>query len=155
MSRSDFKQILKTKIRIHALQYLLGKRGSKGKQICYDKLEMAEYLLPHNKEMNNEEKQNTFAIRNGMVELPDNYGKVETCICGKKEDMKHVYSCNMLSKEEIEIQYENIYNGNIYKQRKVLKRFEENLKKRNFMKLSKVPCDQNIGPLSCYQSSNG
>ena len=155
MSRSDFKQILKTKIRIHALQYLLGKRGSKGKQICYDKLEMAEYLLPHNKEMNNIEKQNTFSIRNGMVELPDNYGKVETCICGKKEDMKHVYSCNMLSKEEIEIQYENIYNGNIYKQRKVLKRFEENLKKRNFMKLSKVPCDQNIGPLSCYQSSNG
>ena len=121
------------------MQYLLGKRGSKGKQICYNKLEMAEYLLPHNKEMNNEEKQNTFAIRNDMVEIPDNYGKVETCICGKKEDMKHVYSCDMLSKEEIEIQYENIYNGNIHNQRKVLKRFEDDLKKRNFMPQSKVP----------------
>ena len=81
--------------------------------------------------------------------------KLKHVSVGKKEDMKHVYSCDMLSKEEIEIQYENIYNGNIHNQRKVLKRFEDNLKKRNFMKLSKVPCDQNIGPLSCYQSSNG
>ena len=147
---------MKNKIRVHALKYLLEKRGSKGKEIFYNKLEMAEYLLPHNKEMNIEEKQKTFAIRNKMVEIPDNYGKQETCICGKQQNMNHIYNCEILNQEEITIQYENIYNGNIHNQRKVLKRFENNLKARNhIISSSKVPCDQVIGPLNCYQSSNG
>ena len=155
MSKSDFKIILKNKIRMHALKYLLEKRGSKGKEIFYNKLEMAEYLLPHNKEMNIEEKQKTFAIRNKMVDIPDNYGKQETCICGKQQNMNHIYNCEILNQEEITIQYENIYNGNIHNQRKVLKRFENNLKARNhIISSSKVPCDQVIGPLNCYQSSN-
>ena len=69
--------------------------------------------------------------------------------------MNHIYSCRILNKEEIIISYENIYNGNIFNQRKVLTRFEANMKTRNNMKLSKVPCDQDIGPLNCHQSSNG
>ena len=106
--------------------------------------------------MNIEEKQKTFAIRNKMVEIPDNYGKQEICICGKQENMNHIYNCENLNKEEITIQYENIYNGNIHNQRKVLKRFENNLKARNYIiTSSKVPCDQVIGPLNCHQSSNG
>ena len=142
ISKSEFKQILETRIKTNALQYLLKKRGSKGKEIIYRKLEMAEYLLPHNKEMSITEKQNTFAIRNKMSEISNNFGKHEECICGIVENMNHIYSCKLLNKEEIIISYENIYNGNIFNQRKVLIRFEANMKIRNNMKLSKVPCDQ-------------
>ena len=155
MSKNDFKQILKTRIKINALQYLLEKRGSKGKEIIYTKLEMAEYLMPHNKEMNIQQKQNTFAIRNRMVEISDNFGKEDKCICGDKEDMNHIYSCEILNKEEIIISFENIYNGNIFNQRKILTRFEANMKTRDHIRLSKVPCDQIIGPLNCNQYSNG
>ena len=48
MSISQFKNLLKKKISETALKYLLKKKGSKGKEIKYSCLEMAEYLLPYN-----------------------------------------------------------------------------------------------------------
>ena len=59
-----------------------------------------------------------------------------------------------MNKEEIIISFENIYNGNIFNQRKILARYEANMKTRDHIKLSKVPCDQIIGPLNCNQYSN-
>ena len=48
---------LKSKIEIKALEYLQRKRGSKGKEIKYTKLEMSEYLLPFNAKLNIEKKR--------------------------------------------------------------------------------------------------
>ena len=79
----------------------------------------------------------------------------------EKAALGYIYKENMqvcmleLVDEEIIISYENIYNGNILNQRKVLIRFEANMKIRNDMKSSKVPCEKIIDPLNCYQSSNG
>ena len=53
------------------------KRGSKGNQIEYSSLEMAEYLLPYNHKVNIEEKQQIFAIKTRMVDIPYNFGKTD------------------------------------------------------------------------------
>ena len=148
MSKSKFKSILKSKIKENAFNYLMRKRGTKGKEIEYSSFEMAEYLLPYNQKLNIDEKQKVFSIRNRMVEIPSNYGNSnEICICGNMEDMSHIYSCKILNEKKIIISFENIHTGNLYKQIEVFRRFEENLKNRDKLKLeatklTKVPCDQ-------------
>ena len=47
-----FIEKIKLQIQQHALVYLLVKRVTKGKEIEYKKLEMAEYLKPRNRKMN-------------------------------------------------------------------------------------------------------
>ena len=66
MSAYRFKKLLKSKIEIKALEYLQRKRGSKGKEIRYTKLEMSEYLLPFNSKLNIEKKRRLFEIKNRM-----------------------------------------------------------------------------------------
>ena len=82
--------MLKMKIKENALEYLLGKKGSKGSEIDYSELEMANYLLPLNDKLKIEEEQRLFAIRNRMIEIPNNFGKSEICYCGEQENMLHV-----------------------------------------------------------------
>ena len=131
MTKNEFKNFIKEKIRKHALNYLKGKQSKKGGQIQYNNLEMAEYLLP-TCELNIKEKQKMFEIRNDMTKIPDNYGNESLCLCGKKEDMKHIYNCEIWNETKNEkIPYNNIYNGNIKKQIRILKIFEQNLEKRN------------------------
>ena len=46
--------------------------------------------------------------------------------------MKHIYDCEIWNETKNEkIPYNNIYNGNIKKQIRILKIFEQNLEKRN------------------------
>ena len=67
-----------------------------------------------------------------MIDIPNNYGKENKCPCGIKEDTMHIYICEMWSKQENKkIPFNNIYNGNIQKQKNILKIFEHNLEKRN------------------------
>ena len=155
MSKQKYKKMLKLKIKENAWKYLIGKRGSKGKEIEYSTLEMADYLSPYSQKLSIVEKQKVFSIRNRMVEIPYNYGNSEElCICGDKENMSHIYSCKKLNKDKFEISFENIYTRNLYKQFEVFTRFEENMNRRNKFKLE-VPGDQNSDPLSCNQSSFG
>ena len=70
MSIIQFKNLLKKKISEIALKYLLKKKVSKGKEIEYSCIEMAEYLLPYNDEFNIEEKQRMYGTRNRMVDIP-------------------------------------------------------------------------------------
>ena len=49
---------------------LTGKRGSKGKEIEYSSLEMADYLSPYSQKLNIVEKQKVFPILNCMAEIP-------------------------------------------------------------------------------------
>ena len=71
------------------------RRGSKGIEIEYSSLKMAEYLLP-NDDLTITEQRHIFSIRNRMINIENNFrGKLEKkiCICGEYEDMQHFYSC--------------------------------------------------------------
>ena len=63
-----FKEKVKSQILKKSLEYLLEKK-SKGKEISYKKLEMAEYLQPINRKLNTEDKKKMFAVRNRMVNI--------------------------------------------------------------------------------------
>ena len=104
-------------------------------EIEYPSLEMKEYLLPYNDRINIEEKQKMFEIRNRMVDIPANFGNSEICICGNEENMSHIYSCEYLNMKEITSAYEKIFNGNLSEQIEIFRRFENNLKVRNEMRL--------------------
>ena len=69
-----------------------------------------------------------------MVYIPANFSsteKIEKCICGEKEDMRHIYYCKYLNKREEEvIPYEEIFKEDVESQSKVYKRFENNFKQR-------------------------
>ena len=68
-----------------------------------------------------------------MVNIPSNFpkGKTEyTCICVEKENMKHIYNCELLSeKKEQGLDYEKIFNGNGKQQIQVYKTFQQTLRK--------------------------
>ena len=144
MTKSKFTNILKQKITENALKYLLEKQGSKGKEILYTHLEMAEYLLPCHNKISVGEKQEIFAMRNRMVDIPQNNGnKSIKCICNETENMKHIYICEILSeKSEHQVEYEEIYNGNFDQQKQVFEIFRKNMEKRKTI-TSKIifPCD--------------
>ena len=72
-----------------------------------------------------------YATRNRMVDIPQNFGGKENCICGNEETMSHIYSYEYLNIEETELEYEKIFNGNITEQISMFRRFENNLKARN------------------------
>ena len=65
-----------------------------------------------------------------VAEIPANFCSSENnkykCICNKKEDIKHIYFCKILNKDEPEVKSENTQQQKI-----ILKRFEDNIKTRN------------------------
>ena len=63
MSKKNYLKLLKEKIKTTSLQYLLKKRGSKGSEIEYSCIGMAEYLQPYNKYLTIEEKREIFIRR--------------------------------------------------------------------------------------------
>ena len=137
MSKTEYTKILKENCRKNAFKYLIGKKGSKGKEIIETELCMAEYLLPTTA-LTICEKQQMFAVKNRMKEIPANFSKsnIENkCICEQQEDMKHIYQCKLMNNgEEPEIEYEKIFEGDIWEQIKVFKKFERNLEKRRTLK---------------------
>ena len=85
MSKYKFSNILKDRIQKNAFKYLKGKQRSKGSEILYTDIQMAEYLLPCNSKLTISQKQHMFAIRNRMLEISENFpGKdiSEICCCG-------------------------------------------------------------------------
>ena len=120
MTHSKFKGRIKSQILIKSLEYLLEKRKSKGKEIIYQKLEMAEYLQPINSQLNIENKRKMFAIRNRMVNIKSNFkqkNEKQMCICGQIENMEHIWNCEKLSSDKNEERnYQKIFNGNIREQ---------------------------------------
>ena len=97
-------------------------------------LSMAEYLLPSNTALTISERQQLFAVKNRMVEIPANFPnpKIENiCICGEKEDMKHIYQCETINDgEQPVLKYEKIFEGNICEQIEVFRKFERNIENR-------------------------
>ena len=104
ISINKFSAIVKQKCKDSAYNYLMNRRGSKGIEIEYNRIQMSEYLLPNN-ELNIENQQKLFAIRNKMVNIPSNFTAREKnyskCICGEKENMEHIYVCENLNSENL------------------------------------------------------
>ena len=134
MTKYRYSNLIKERISINALNYLKEKHSKKEGQIQYKTLEIVEYLKPTN-ELTNKEKRKICAIRNDMIDIPNNYGKETKCLCGIKENTMHIYICeiwnNIGKQQNKKISYNSIYNGNIQKQIEILKTFEHNLEKRN------------------------
>ena len=59
-----------------AFEYLTSRRGSKGQEIEYTELKMAEYLLPNHEKITTKEQRNILEIRNRMVPIPSNFPKI-------------------------------------------------------------------------------
>ena len=132
MSPYQFKKMLKEKVRQAALQYLTDKRGSKGAEINYQELQMADYLQPI-ADLSIDVKRKIFEVRNKMTRIPANFSSRKTifkCVCGEQEDMSHVYSCTVLNSDKPVTQYEEIYSNNIEKIKEVYQRFENNINER-------------------------
>ena len=114
---------------------------------------MSEYLQPYNDELTIEQKREMFAVRNRMINIPANFSsECETkCICGKKEEMAHIYKCLILSEnKEPTTKYEKIYNGNLKEQLLVYRKFMKSMEIRdsNQRKEQCLPCGHS-DPLCC------
>ena len=133
MPINTYKSLVRKKCKEIAFEYLMKKRGSKGSEIRYSAIQMADYLLPNN-QLTIEEQRKVFSIRNKMVKIASNFtsrkNNTYKCICEQKEDMLHIYTCRYLNSENAEVNYEYIYHGNVEQQKSVLRRFENNLDKR-------------------------
>ena len=125
MSKYKFSNILKDRIQKNAFKYLKGKQRSKGSEILYTDIQMAEYLLPCNSKLTISQKQHMFAIRNRMLEISENFpGKdiSEICCCGKLESMLHIYSCEKLNNgSEQHLEYNGIFGGKKSDHKKLLR----------------------------------
>ena len=135
MRKNRFQNILKRSTNEKALEYLLERRGTKGKEIKYLRLKMSEYLLPQkNENLSITEKQYIFAIRNRMIDIEFNFPKNKIsktlCCCGEVENMKHIYSCKILNQESIKTSFEEIFNDDVRKQKNIYERFKNNFDKR-------------------------
>ena len=142
MTKENFLKVIKEKLSENALKYLLNKRGSKGKEIFYKNLEMAEYLMPHNDMINIEEKRKLFSIRNRMIRIGNNFGNVEICEkCKTEENMKHIYDCTYTIKEENKLAFEKIFTGNLNQQIEVFRSFMQQMNRRENRKTNINPRD--------------
>ena len=138
MTKIKFSRILKSRTRQNALKYLIEKRKSKGKEIIYSEISMAEYMLPTNTKLSIYQKQTLFSIRNRMIDIPSNFSKTNKeakCICGNLENMKHIYECEILNNgKDHKQKYKKLFEGRIEEQIEVFDIFEKNLKRRDELK---------------------
>ena len=102
ISKPQFSKTIREAIQKCAYEYLMKKRGSKGKEIEYSTLKMAEYLMPNSVKISIEDQRNIFSIINRMVMIPSNFSaniSTDKCICSFEEDMKHIYECEYWNEE--------------------------------------------------------
>ena len=62
------------------------------------------------------------------------------CICGKTENLKHVYYCDLLNSTNIIYSYDKIYNGTTKEQYNILTRMKLNLTTRE-----RIICNNKAG----------
>ena len=145
MSLTRYKSLVRVKCQEGAFKYLINKRGSKGSEITYLQLEMSDYLLPNN-EISIEDQRKLFSIRNKMYQIPSNFcskkNNTTKCVCQESENMEHIYVCKKLNEEDIQVEYEKLFCGNMNELTYILRRYEENFEKREKyknMKKEKTP----------------
>ena len=108
---------------------------------------MAEYLQPQNNKLTITQKREMFGVKIRMVNIPYNFPKGENqtlCVCHEKEDMLHIYNCEILSQgKQKQLPYETIFNGTMNQQIEIFKIFRQNMDEREKIKNEncKPPCD--------------
>ena len=132
ITKKQFTGILNEAIQKRAFNYLLQKRGSKGIEIEYTCLKMADYLLPNDSGLTITEQRYIFAMRNRMISLPLNFSSnVIQCIsCDDVENMQHLYSCKKWNNNEEDISYKIVFTDEVRKFRIIYERFKTNHEKR-------------------------
>ena len=93
INANNFMTILKYRINENAISYLTNKQKTKGQEMKYTEMQMAEYLSPINSKLTIIQKQTTFALRNKMFEISENFpGKQmkDECVCTEREEMLHI-----------------------------------------------------------------
>ena len=133
MSENRLKSILKKSINKKALEYLTDKQGSKGGEIKYSCLKMADYLMPNEEGLSISDQRDIFSVRNRMTPIPANFSSKKTehiCVCGETEDMKHIYVCQYWNTTDENVDYDLIFTDNMKQLKKVYNRFVQSYKNR-------------------------
>ena len=73
MNQNKYVNRLNKRMNENALKYLLNKQKSKGKEIKYSEIQMAEYLLPIKTQLTVIQKQKMFAVKYRMKEIYENF----------------------------------------------------------------------------------
>ena len=154
MNENEYRNLIRKKCIELGFNYLMNKRGSKGKEIEYDKIRMAQYLQPNN-QLEVKEQMKIFEIRNRMTNIPNNFSRKNDvkCHCGQPENMEHVYNCKFLSSEEVNVKFKKIYEENVDDLKTILKRFEQNMNNRDKQYHVIQKCDPPVSVV--YESGNG
>ena len=116
-------------------KYLLEKqeRGKKGKLISYNKIEMADYLLPECS-LSVSDKTNLFSFRCEVNSLPNNFGSLDLCEFSCQEFMNnyHLLNCPVLNEgQPTSLRIEQLFNGNIEEKIQEYRKLQRNSEKRN------------------------
>ena len=125
-----------------AFIYLKSKIKSKGKEIIYgDQLTCQNYLLP-NTILTFKELKSIFLFRSRSSKLTYNYpGNKEKELCECEVDItnEHLYNCLFLNQGKIvEDKCEQIFNGTLSEQKKVLNILEQNMNKHEDYALARI-----------------
>ena len=73
LSNIQFNRIIKEAIKVNAFDYLMKKCGSKGQEIEYIELKMAEYLMPNFENHYIDNKRKLFETRNRILPISANF----------------------------------------------------------------------------------
>ena len=133
MKTTIFKKLVKDKCIQAALHYLKEKqkKGSKGRDISYTSLGMADYLLPQ-ANMSIGDQRELFSIRCRTNIMGANRGIIEYCEteCGEILNNSHIFQCVELNIGEQKYEIDKVLNGFIAEKKEHLKIWRENMKKR-------------------------
>ena len=133
MKTSIFKNIVKKKCKDTAYTYLIEKQkgGSKGADIIYTCLEMAEYLLPQSN-ISLEDQREMFSIRCRTNQMGANRGIEEYCEtqCGQILNNSHIFECTILNQNNEGFDIKKILNGYLSEKKEMLNIWKHNMQRR-------------------------
>ena len=137
---------MKDAIQPKALEYLVKKIRSKGKEIEYSELKMAEYLMPNLENISIDDRRKIFQIRNRMLPIVANFSSDKSdkrCWCGEVEDSQHIYICKYWTDKSEQMPFEMIYSENTPKIVQVYKQFKINYKLREDYEIENQSREEN------------
>ena len=124
-----------------AFKDLINKKnmGQKGRNIKYEKLEMAHYLLAKSKN-SVQDKIEIFAYRCEMNNLPFKFGNKTNCEqrCPTEMNNEHLLNCPKLDKQKEKTDLNLILNGTNIEKLNTLKKLNNNSTIRNQLLMDSV-----------------
>ena len=140
MKKHEFRRIVSKSIQKKAMQILEDKKSihSKVKHLKHEIFGMQKYLRNNNMKISIEEKQMIFKLRSKVTNVKMNFKgmhedlKCKICNEEENETQKHILECKILNNNETQnLEYEKIENGNIIDMVQIVRKFRENLLKRD------------------------